>query len=118
MNNTLSENKEAMSLVIIRNPEEPPYPWFIPDDEISVLQEIVGGLFQVMPGNPIGLPANVDLWCNEEGKISGMKMNINIDFDVIVGPAVFRAANEDGTPRSLTDREIIEVTEWLKERML
>lgn len=111
--------EEDVVLVIIRKPGEPPYPWFLPrDGDIKPLQKLVGGLFQIMPGDAIGLPDQVDLWCGEEGKMQGLESNIDIGFDIIVGTAVFKAATEDGRSRNLSDQEIVKVTEWLKERML
>ena len=114
-------------LVIIKKPGETPYPWFLHtgSEDIGPLQELVGGLFEKMSGDAIGLPEHVDAWFCEEGKIMMMEPNIKLSFhgsgdvdDIIAGTAVFIAATEDGGSRSLTDKEVIEVTEWLSRNMI
>jgi hypothetical protein len=68
-------------------------------DSLSQLQEAVGGLVQA-----IDLQDNLTLWCNEEGKLIGLPVNVmgtrlwEKSFgltDVIMGNVVFTGGTDD-----------------------
>ena len=48
-------------------------------NDLNELQKLVEGYIQVVPYK------DVLLVCNEEGKIRGLKPNINLGYDIIVG---------------------------------
>ena len=54
-------------------------------NELSTLQELVGGYIETVTLN------DVVMICNEEGKTQGLKPNFAMGFDVVVGTAVFVA---------------------------
>ena len=59
-------------------------------NELGVMQQLVGGYIE-----PITLPDNLVIICNEEGRINGMKKNFRIDAldDFVFGPVLFMGAD-------------------------
>lgn len=87
--------------VLIVEPEKPPYVAEIESD-LGVLQELVSGDIQY-----VGLDRDTFLYCNEEGKLLGLKGNRRLDNgDIVAG--TFIICREDGTGEeaSLTDKQI------------
>ena len=68
--------------VIIKKPEEKYGVFTDIDNELETLQQIVGGYIEVLPFN------NCLIICNEDGKYLGLKPNLKIGFDVIVGTII------------------------------
>jgi hypothetical protein len=77
------------------------------------MQSLVEGNIELMAGDVVGLNPLVDIWFNEEGKLSGMEPNLNLvhegeRFDVLVGPAFFTSHSKEGEtlelPRELHDQ--------------
>lgn len=81
------------------------------EDKLEVLQKLVGGYIEVAP-----LTNNIDIVCNEEGKLMLLKPNINLDYDVIVGNIFFVSFDEEGNFKSLTDEQIKTILAELKFR--
>lgn len=52
-------------------------------NELANLQQLVGGWVQM-----VGLTEDIDLWCNEEGKMTGLPLNVpaTIAWEVAHGP--------------------------------
>lgn len=72
---------------IIKNPGQPAFIRQI-DNELSALQDLVGGYIQT-----VYLPHGVIMIVNEEGKLMGLKPNFRLEHDLIVGTAVFVSAD-------------------------
>ena len=72
---------------IIKNPGQPAFIRQI-DNELSALQDLVGGYIQT-----VYLPHGVIMIVNEEGKLMGLKPNFQLEHDLIVGTAVFVSAD-------------------------
>lgn len=72
---------------IIKNPGQPAFTRQI-DNELSALQDLVGGYIQT-----VYLPHGVIMIVNEEGKLMGLKPNFRLEHDLIVGTAVFVSAD-------------------------
>ena len=64
------------------------------------LQSIVGGLIEY-----VELEYNVDLICNEEGKIDNLELNRSITNDIIAGTFII-AGQHDGETISLSRKQI------------
>ena len=72
---------------IIKNPGQPAFTRQI-DNELSALQDLVGGYIQT-----VYLPHGVIMIVNEEEKLMGLKPNFRLEHDLIVGTAVFVSAD-------------------------
>ena len=72
---------------IIKNPGQPAFIRQI-DNELSALQDLVGGYIQT-----INLPGKIIMIVNEESKLMNMKPNFRFGNDLIVGTAVFVSAD-------------------------
>ena len=72
---------------IIKNPGQPAFIRQI-DNELSALQDLVGGYIQT-----INLPGKIIMIINEESKLMNMKPNFRFGNDLIVGTAVFVSAD-------------------------
>ena len=71
------------------------------ENELEVLQNIVGGYIQVYPLRITGLV----IICNEEGFLQGLKPNCILGQDVIVGDIVIARQGEEDF-ESLNEAEI------------
>ena len=80
-------------------------------DDLKVLQTLVGGLIEV-----VQLTNDIDIICNEEGKLLNQKPNINLDYDIIVGDVIFCSHDDMGNFTSLTDEQIKTILAELKIR--
>lgn len=70
-------------------------------NELSVLQELVGGYIEVIRVD------DVLLICNEEGKLQGLQPNFSIGHDTIVGTAVFVGFDGKEDFASLDDMQML-----------
>jgi len=95
-----------MPQIIIQRVGQKPVVEKVPDLELETMQSIVGG-----PIECIAFPHQVDLWCNEEGKLMGLKKNIYLPHleDTIVGDVFFTGRGDENGPSGLTDDQIADV---------
>lgn len=63
------------------------------DNTLRSLQEAVGGFIEPVP---CVISNNIQLLCDEEGKLKGLLPNFAVNGDLIVGPALFVGLNELG----------------------
>ena len=75
--------------VIVKSPEEDYGRMLEIENELSVFQKIVGGYIETTGYK------NLVIICNEEGKLQGMKPNLVIGTDMIVGTIVVCGASGD-----------------------
>ena len=73
--------------VLVVEPNKEPYIKEI-ESSLESLQDIVGGLIEY-----INLENNVDLICNEEGKINNLPFNRSIGNDIIAGTFIIAGVN-------------------------
>lgn len=77
---------------------------------LKFLQKCVGGWIEHVITNR--LPSDIDIYCNEEGKLYGLPYNhvgtllYNNPYDCIVGTAVIVASNADGESLWLSDAQV------------
>ena len=88
---------------------------------LGQLQGYVNGRIEIVSITPLFKnPAReIDMIINEEGKLEGLPINVvasimaidarSISDDVIVGPAVFAACDDDGNSVPLTHDELVEL---------
>lgn len=70
------------------------------EDKLEILQTLVDGLIEV-----IELTPDIDLICNEEGKLIGLEENINLDYDIIVGDVIICSHDNEGNFVGLTEEQ-------------
>lgn len=82
-------------------------------DDLKALQKIVGGYIEVIPFPTI---KGVDLIVNEEGKIEKLDGNIFLPYydDCVVGTCIIASYNEEGEFESLTEKQIKQVNDYIK----
>lgn len=95
--------------VLIVDPTIDPYIEEI-ENTLEEKQKIVGGLIEF-----VELEDNIDLICNEEGKIHNLQMNRIIKNDVICGTFII-TGQENGESISLTDEQIRKYKSYFKLR--
>lgn len=96
--------------VLIVEPQKPPYAVEI-DFNLDVLQALVGGSIQFAP-----LDRNTSLYCNSEGKLSGLPGNRRLDNgDIVVGTFIIFRDDGTGVEASLTDEQIEKYMRRFKE---
>lgn len=93
--------------ILIVEPNKEPYEKEI-EHTLEKMQEIVGGLIEF-----VELEDNVDLICNEEGKICNLEINRIITNDIVCG-TFFIVGQEEGDTISLTNEQIKRYTEYFK----
>ena len=82
------------------------------ENTLEAKQKIVNGLIEVVPYND-----EILLVCNEESKLLDMPPNLIFDYDYIAGDCFFVGNDyKKGDFNSLTERQIEEVKEMIKER--
>lgn len=84
------------------------------DDSYNFLRDTVEGYIERVPLDSLG---EIDMWCNEEGKLIGLDPSIvlmhkNRAYDVVVGNVVFTRHDGEGETISLTDKDI----EFIKKK--
>ena len=85
--------------ILVVEPDKEPYQKRIPHT-LAEMQKIVGGLIEF-----VELEYNVDLICNEEGKIYNLPFNRAIPNDIIAG-TFFIAGQYKGETISLSKKQI------------
>lgn len=85
--------------ILVVKPNEEPHVLKV-ENTLKELQNIVGGLIEF-----IQLEHNVDLICNEEGKIRHLPMNRFVQNDIICG-TFFIAGEHEGETISLSRKQI------------
>ena len=91
--------------VVIVEPQKTPYKKEIPN-ELSAMQEIVGGWIESVFIERSKRGARISLICNEEGKLSNLPFNRKIaNFDTLVGTFFITKHNGAGDTVDLSDEE-------------
>ena len=85
--------------ILVVEPNKEPYKKKIPHT-LKDMQKVVGGLIEI-----VELEYNVELICNEEGKIYNLPMNRAIQNDIIAG-TFFIAGQHNGETISLSKKQI------------
>lgn len=85
--------------ILVVEPNKEPYQLKI-EHKLENLQRVVGGLIEF-----VELEHNVDLICNEEGKLNNLEFNRVITNDVICG-TFFIAGHHKGETISLSKKQI------------
>lgn len=85
--------------ILIVEPDKEPYKKKIPHT-LKDMQKVVGGLIEI-----VELEYNVELICNEEGKIYNLPMNRAIQNDIVAG-TFFIAGQHNGETISLSKKQI------------
>jgi len=93
--------------VLIVEPNKEPYQAEI-ENELHELQNVVNGLIEVLE-----LESNVDIICNEEGKLQKLPLNRVVDYDIIVGTFIV-AGHYNGDSISLSNNQIKKYKEFFK----
>lgn len=93
--------------VLIVDPTINPYVEEI-ENTLEEKQKIVGGLIEF-----IELEDNIDLICNDEGKLNNLQMNRIIKNDVVCGTFII-AGQKNGDSISLTDKQIRKYKTYFK----
>ncbi|MGR9546553.1 DUF3846 domain-containing protein [Priestia megaterium] len=86
------------------------------DNTLEELQRIVGGWIETLF---IKQDRSIVMILNEEGKLEGLKPNIDFTNDVVVGNVIVLGTDiENGEFRSLTDEEDLEVRVFLESLLI
>jgi len=93
--------------ILIVEPNKEPYQKKI-QNTLKDLQNIVNGYIEVLQ-----LEHNVDIICNEEGKINGLPLNKVVDYDIIAGTFII-AGHKDSETISLSRKQIKKYKEMFK----
>lgn len=77
-------------------------------DSYHYIRETVGGYIEHVPLASLG---NIDLWCNEEGKLMDLEPTIALMhdgkvYDIVCGKVCFLRHDSLGNTRSLKDKDI------------
>ena len=96
--------KEKIIRVLKIEPKKPPVEAEL-KNELSSLQEAVGGLIEFLP---LASSKGIELMCNEEGKLIGLEPNRRVGSDVIVGTFYVLKCNYEGECCSLAEEDIAE----------
>ena len=84
------------------------------DDTLEAKQKLVGGLIVVVPYKD-----NLLLICNEEGKISNLKPNLQFDYDYIVGNCFIVGDDyENAGFKSVEENQIKDIKKDLEDRTI
>lgn len=84
------------------------------DDTLEAKQKLVGGLIEVVPYKD-----NLLLICNEEGKITNLKPNLQFDYDYIVGNCFVVGDDfENGGFKSVEETQIDDIKKDLEDRTI
>jgi len=93
--------------ILVVEPNKEPYPLKI-ECTLENLQNIVGGQIEV-----VALEENIDLICNDKGKLLNLEMNRAIKNDIICGTFII-SGQYKGEIVSLNDKQIEKYTEIFK----
>ena len=84
------------------------------DDTLEAKQKLVGGLIEVVPYKD-----NLLLICNEEGKISNLKSNLQFDYDYIAGNCFIVGDDyENAGFKSVEENQIKDIKNDLEDRTI
>lgn len=84
------------------------------DDTLEAKQKLVGGLIEVIPYKD-----NLLLICNEEGKITNLKPNLQFDYDYIVGNCFIVGDDfENAGFKSVEESQIEDIKKDLEDRTI
>ena len=84
------------------------------DDTLEAKQKLVGGLIEVVPYKD-----NLLLICNEEGKISNLKPNLQFDYDYIAGNCFIVGDDyENAGFKSVEENQINDIKKDLEDRTI
>lgn len=84
------------------------------DDTLEAKQKLVGGLIEVVPYKD-----NLLLICNEEGKITNLKPNLQFDYDYISGNCFIVGDDfENSGFKSVEDNQIEDIKKDLEDRKI
>ena len=102
----LNNESEVIKMRVIVKKVQDPYLCITEiEDELDVLQGIVGGLIEC-----ISIGNNIDMVCNEEGKLIGLEPHIMVNNDIVCGDVFF--VGVDGAEFvSLTDEQIEDINQ-------
>jgi len=88
------------------------------DKGLEAMQAVVGGYIEC-----VGLAPGIDLYCNEEGKLIGLPLNLRkknpmaiaggLPGDIIAGTFFVTRTNDEGESESLTDADIKKYTKLI-----
>ena len=100
---------EGKIRVLVYEPQADPYEKIVEND-LEPLHEIVGGYIECL--SPFS-DMDVDLVCNEEGKLLGLRANRALrdkeskaQYDLLVGTFFLVSFDDEGNFKSLTDEQI------------
>lgn len=94
--------------LLIYEPMAPPYEFTITPD-LARLQSIVQGYIEM-----VSLPRDgLALFCNEDGKLTGLPLNRPLGDDIIRGTFYVTRLREDGESEDLTEEDLAWLREWL-----
>lgn len=103
--------KEKFITVLKVEPYKPPEVVTL-ENELSSLQAAVDGLIEFLP---LDIENNIEILCNEEGKLIGLEPNRKVGSDIIVGVFYVLKTNLEGECCSLNQEEIEKYTERFKD---
>lgn len=84
------------------------------DDTLEAKQELVGGLIEIVPYKD-----DLLLVCNEEGKITNLKPNLQFDYDYIAGNCFIVGDDyENSGFKSIEESQIEEIKKDLEDRTI
>ena len=72
------------------------------EDDLKVYQGIVGGNIE----GAFTTSSGIHIFCNDEGRINGMKRNLILSSDYIFGPVFAVRSDEEGEFVSLEDEDL------------
>ena len=96
------ENDTKFIKVLVVKPFRIPTIEYV-ENSLSNFQHIVGGLIEI-----VMLDNQVDLLCNEEGKLISLNPNRKIGEDIIAGTFILLSSNSDGEFISLNNEKLLE----------
>lgn len=88
------------------------------NDSYTFINNMVGGYFELVP-NTYFDSKGIDVWCNEEGKLLGLKPCVALQcdnkiFDVVMGNIVFTRHDGEGETISLTEDDVSYIQNWFE----
>lgn len=91
------------------------------NDSYKLISTHVGGYIERIPITALD-EKNIDMWCNEEGKLIGLEPSIALTHngdivDMIMGNVVLTKTDGNGETISLTDDDIDFVKKYFKSLM-
>ncbi|WP_304968186.1 DUF3846 domain-containing protein, partial [Ileibacterium valens] len=105
----LQESMEVQIMKFLQMNEDKSYKLVEANGTLKTMQKIVGGLVERIYYLSDLEERNIDMWCNEEGKLIGMPGNYGVFdkrngelIDLVVGPVCFTKTNEEGETLGLS----------------